>query len=296
MSRTVAVIQARLGSARLPDKVLMDVQGRPMLAHVIERAQAIRGVDRVIVAMPANEALQWGAMSWPDGVRRHWVEGDPADVLSRVWSAAYEADVILRLTGDCPLLAPDVAETALAAVTAQGVDYLGTTRPTLAVPDGMDVEVFTRAALETAHREATDPEDREHVTRYIWQRPTRFRLGRLAAVCETTCWRGDCPCGPCWALGLKLSVDTAEDLERVRGILARIPPWDFSMAATLRVCKELGLMPDLPLPAPLWRRLQDFLAGGKTGQLILHVHQGRVTRLELREVVGPREDSVVDSR
>ena len=246
---TIAIIQARLGSARLPGKVLADLVGRPLLAHVIERAQAIRGVDEVVLSVPHE----------PDWIRRGvlWTEqaigdvltivcaSDPADVLRRFYGVVSMPgamdDTIVRITGDCPLLAPDVAETALAAFHAQGVDYLGTTRPELAVPDGMDVEIFTRAALETAHQEATDPEDREHVTRFLWRQPERFKLGRMAAVCESRCWRGDCPYGPCWALGLKLSVDEMVDLERCRAVMARLVPWDFSMEATLKVAKEAGL-------------------------------------------------------
>ena len=242
---TVVVIQARLGSTRLPGKVLADLNGRPMLAHVVERARAIRGVDHVLVAVPSDDCIaiddalrDCGALVPPG-----WPPVPDADVLSRFAFAlaGRGAEIIIRLTGDTPLLAPDVAEQALAAFHAQHVDYLGTTRPTLAVPDGMDVEVFTRAALETAHREATDPEDREHVTRYLWRQPARFRLGVMAAVCQTTCWRGDCPCGPCWVLGLKLSVDTEEDLQRARAIHARIPPGDFSLGTTLTAAKEVGL-------------------------------------------------------
>lgn len=235
--RTIAIIQARLGSTRLPGKVLMDLGGKPMLVHVIERARAIWGVDDVRVAVPYEDAMEIiGRLHAAGEVRATVYPGHPTDVLDRFWWNVGHADIIMRLTGDCPLLAPEVAELALEsflspAARAHKMDYLGTTRPDTAhqYADGFDVEVISRAALEAAHREATG-KDREHVTSFIWRQPERFKIVGLKPELE---WA--------WMRDYKLSVDTQKDLDRVRAIHARIPAGNFSLAATLKAAKEVGL-------------------------------------------------------
>ena len=228
------VIQARMGSQRFPQKVLADLNGRPMLAHVVERARAIRGVDDVVLAVPHVDVEPIFAALAPlsDFVKPAIVSGPLHDVLGRFMVVVedYRPDVLVRLTGDCPIFSPALATFAL-SLQRDGYDYVSTTRPDPAsqYPDGFDVEVVTRAALETAHAEATG-DDREHVLSYVWARPARFRSYgmRRAPMYD-------------WARNLKLSVDTPEDLARVRAIHARIPPGDFSLGTTLTAAKEVGL-------------------------------------------------------
>ena len=208
--RCVAVIQARLGSTRLPGKALLDVAGRPMLSHVIERARAIPGVDGVVLATtvnPLDDALV-------DFARRGdipWVRGSENDVLDRfhVVVTEHPCDVIVRVTPDCPLLDPRVSGLVLAEYLRRepGVDYASNVHPPT-YPDGLDTEIFSRDALERAWREAALASDREHVTPYIWKNPDRFRLVNVTADADRS--------------GLRWTVDEKADLEFVRAVYARL--------------------------------------------------------------------------
>ena len=204
----VAIVQARMGSTRLPGKVLMDLAGRPMLAHVIHRAAAIHGVDQVVVATTTapqdqpilRQAPRWGAIPFA---------GSEADVLDRFYHAArsIQAAVIVRITADCPLLDPDVSSAVLAHFFRQEADYATNTQPPT-FPDGLDTEVLSFAALERAWREAVLPSEREHVTPYLWKHPDRFRLANLAASVDHA--------------ALRWTVDEPQDLAFVRAIYARL--------------------------------------------------------------------------
>jgi glutamate-1-semialdehyde 2,1-aminomutase/spore coat polysaccharide biosynthesis protein SpsF len=164
---TAAIIQARMGSSRLPGKVLADVAGKPMLKRVCERVARATGVDVVLVATstaPADDAVA-------DFCRREGVccyRGSEEDVLDRYFQAAREVkgDVIVRITADCPLIDPAVIDKVVDAFRRAGVDYAcNTLRRTY--PDGLDVEVFSAAALGRAWLEAAKPSEREHVTPYL---------------------------------------------------------------------------------------------------------------------------------
>jgi spore coat polysaccharide biosynthesis protein SpsF len=181
-ARTVAIVQARIGSSRLPGKVLLPLSGRSVLAHVIERAQTVPGVDAVWVATTVEardaaveaEALRAGAQVY---------RGSETDVLARYAEAADRAAaaVVIRITSDCPLLDPALVGEMLAWFRARAtggdapVDYLsnGLERR---YPRGLDAEIFTTAALALAHREARAPHEREHVTPFLYQHPERFRI------------------------------------------------------------------------------------------------------------------------
>lgn len=172
--RVVAIVQARVGSTRLPGKVLMPLAGRPMVAHVLERARAIRGVHAVVAAVPdlpvddplADICERSGALV---------VRGSSDDVLARYARAAVKsrADVVVRITADCPLLSPTVSAQVLDRF--EDCDYASNTL-TRTYPRGLDTEVFSAAALLAANEEASDSAEREHVTPFIYRRPDRFRL------------------------------------------------------------------------------------------------------------------------
>jgi len=216
--KTVCVIQARLGSTRLPGKVLMDICGKPMIQHVVERAQAIQGIDAVGITIPFSDYPAFSGFEWFDpffvGLRR------PEDVLGGYYSLAREmgADVIVRITGDCPLLCPDVSKFVLDEFWgAHGYDLYYNTAMNeggwIGI-DGLDTEVFTRDALDRAHREAIGLE-REHVTSYMRRTMKTLYVPGFSG-------------GECY----KLSVDTQKDLDFVRRIMARIPVGDYSWEAT----------------------------------------------------------------
>jgi len=198
---TLAIIQARLGSTRFPRKVLADLGGQTVIQRVYARAKEIKGVDYVIVAAPSLADAK--AMPVPRG---HAQAPDCAiaetDVLGRFALLATwcQPDTIIRLSGDCPCLDPVIAAQVLQLYHASGGDYAWNVAP--GYVDGEDVEVFSAALLAVANRQATDAYDREHVTPWM----------RRHVRVET--W----PPTPGRAAG-KTSIDTPEDLARVRVIL-----------------------------------------------------------------------------
>lgn len=176
--KTRAIIQARMGSTRLPGKVMRLLCGATVLAHVVRRVQACRLVDEVVVAtsnLPGDDIVAEEAQRAGVSVVRDSEE----DVLARVYEAARGADVIVRVTADCPLFDPKILEQMLERFyvlqSGRRVDYLSNTL-IRTFPVGLDAEVMTIEALERAHREATDPYEREHVTPYIYRHPERFVL------------------------------------------------------------------------------------------------------------------------
>lgn len=219
MPGVVCVVQSRMGSSRLPGKALKPISGRQMLAHVLDRAKRIGGVARVVLATSINannDPLTWIADDL--GVASH--RGDEHDVLGRfaTIAAQYDADTIIRLTGDCPLLDPAVAETVLRAFGLRGatVAYVSNDTTTSGFPDGTDVEIMTRSAILQADRAATSGPDREHVTRWIRRHMPTARVAHQ----QDLSW-------------LKLSVDCQEDLDRVRQVFGYLEDGDTSLAATV---------------------------------------------------------------
>ncbi len=208
--RVVVIVQARLGSTRLPGKTLADIEGRPMLAHVTERAQAIPGVTETVVATTTNP-LDEAIAAFACGAGLPCVRGSEEDVLDRFRLAAIErgAEVIVRVTADCPLLDPEVAGLVLDEyLDGPGeLDYVSNVHPPT-YPDGLDTEVFSREALEVAWREARIPSDREHVTSYIWRQPERFRLASVSG-------------GEDWSAH-RWTVDAEADLAFVRAVFASL--------------------------------------------------------------------------
>lgn len=147
--KTVAIIQARLGSSRLPAKVLLPLPtGRTVIEEVIHRAKQINGVDEVVVAIPEKDAA---ILERYISVR--CVKGSETDVLSRYWMAAKEAeaDVIVRITADCPMLNPTVCSEVVALRARSDVDYASNIWPARSFPQGFDCEVFTMDALQRAN-------------------------------------------------------------------------------------------------------------------------------------------------
>ena len=210
--KTVAIIQARLGSNRLPGKVLKPILGRPMLWHIVERVRAAPTISEVVVAVPdnpANEALRQFCADNQIAL----FAGSETDVLDRYYRAAqqFKADPVLRITADCPLADPKLIERLIQTYHGGGYDHIGVAsgagaqlRPEGRFPDGLDAECFGFSVLERAWHEATDPRDREHVTRYIWNNKETFLCGELTADLVYP--------------KLRLTVDHPEDFELVTKI------------------------------------------------------------------------------
>ena len=205
----IAIVQARLDSSRFPNKVLADINGKPMIVHVLERAKQITGVDLVVAAIPSGDTRLEKVIR-EAGV--YPVLGDEQDVLSRFMDATKgrNVDTVMRLTGDCPALNPDVASKTLELFLANRpqIDYASNDTLTSGYPDGWDVEVFSMDALEQAHALAK-PSEREHVTTWM-----KKNLSCITLKADTP-WTGP-----------KLSVDTEEELavvaEYLRGTLINV--------------------------------------------------------------------------
>jgi len=176
----VAIVQARMGSSRLPGKVLLSLHGEPMLARVINRLRRAAQVDSVLVATttaPGDDPI----VEWCHAARCACFRGSEENVLERYVLAARgaKADAIVRVTSDCPLIDPGVVDEVVGHFLAgqPGLDYVCNFYPLRTYPRGLDAEVFQRTALERVFRDATDQVSREHVTAYFYHHPEQFHLG-----------------------------------------------------------------------------------------------------------------------
>ena len=174
--KTVAIIQARMGSTRLPGKIALELGGKSMLERVVERASAIEGVDQVVVAtstLPADDRVV--ALAKLAGVPCS--RGSEDDVLSRYHAAAKEhaADEVIRITADCPLLDPAVSSRVVVAYREEAPDYASNVLERT-FPRGLDTEILGFDVLDRAFYQASDKSDREHVTLYVWRQPEMFDL------------------------------------------------------------------------------------------------------------------------
>lgn len=207
--RTVAIIQARVGSTRLPGKVLLDLCGKTVLGRVVERASRMTRIKDMVVAtsnLESDDAVE-------DECRRLGVacfRGSEDDVLDRFRGAAEAlgAEQCVRITADCPLIDPQVSDDIVAQFEAADppVDYASNKIPQ-SFPRGLDTEVFTREALERSARWAKKPYHRTHVTAYMYQTPELFTLLSVVSDVDRADWR--------W------TIDTPEDLAFVRSVYER---------------------------------------------------------------------------
>lgn len=168
--KVVAIIQARMGSTRLPGKMMKDISGKPLVQHIIERVSYSKMIDDVIVATTLKQEddiiIDLCSKIGTKGFR-----GSENDVLDRFYQCAkkFEADIIVRITGDCPFVDPDIIDMSINHFLNHDCDYASTAYPEPSFPDGLDVEVFSFKALEIAWKEAGLPSEREHVLPYIWK-------------------------------------------------------------------------------------------------------------------------------
>jgi spore coat polysaccharide biosynthesis protein SpsF len=225
---TLAIIQARVGSRRLPGKVLAEVAGRPLLWYVVRRAQLALRVDQVVVAIPDTTedlAIADLCAAWDVPC----VTGPEHDVLARYqlilerWQP--RPDLVVRITADCPLIDPDVIDATIGALEPDKIWASNVRRRTW--PDGLDVEVLRPTTLRWLADFAREPGDREHVT------PRLYR--------EVSCWNaGSFYEAPLNMGHLRWTVDVQVDLDWVRQVYTALP-WDARWAAVLLQSGGLGL-------------------------------------------------------
>lgn len=182
MTKAVAIIQARMDSSRLPGKVLKDLSGKAVLQWCVDAARATSGIDRVVVAT-SDEANDNAIADYCKENKIDCYRGNKDNVLERMVRAGqlFDADIVMRLTADCPLLDPDICGAVLYLLQQEKCDYASNVEP-VSWPDGVDCEVMTLKALETALDKATSKFDKEHVTAYIQAHQNEFKTRNLSCL------------------------------------------------------------------------------------------------------------------
>lgn len=225
-----AIVQARMGSTRLPGKALLDIHGQAMLWHVVRRVEHTPMVDTTLVAT-SREKRDDAIAALCGNENIPCFRGSESDVLERFYHAAQwiGADHVIRITSDCPLVDPEVVGRVIGMCVEEGCDYVSNVLE-LSFPHGLDAEAFTMLALERAHREAKLPSEREHVTPYIWKNAERFSLRAVRNGEDLA--------------HLRWTVDELEDMVFARAIYGHLyrPGQVFSMAD---VCALLAERPEL---------------------------------------------------
>ncbi|GAB5522333.1 MAG: hypothetical protein Roseis2KO_02050 [Roseivirga sp.] len=258
--KTVAIVQARMGSMRLPGKVMKPVKGVPLMGTLLERLSRSLAVDEIIVATSEgdkNEPL----VKYASDLGYRSFQGSESDVLDRYYQAAVmaEADVVVRITGDCPLVEPNLVDEVLAFYKSSGADIVSNAKiPTY--PDGLDIAVFSFAALKKAHSQATAPDEREHVTLHLYNND-EFKKAYYKHDTDHSDKR--------W------TVDEAEDFEVVKNVLEHFYPRnDFDwkeviqleeerpelFAANKHLIRNEGAR--LGTGQKLWKRAKSLIPGG----------------------------------
>ncbi len=209
---TAAIIEARMTSTRLPGKVLLPILGRPTLELLVERLRRSRRIDQVIVATTVNrtdDAIEAAARRVGAGCFR----GSEHDVLDRVLKAAkaHGTELIVEVTGDCPLIDPETVDRVVDAFLQGDCDYASNVLKRT-YPRGLDVQAFPTAVLDEVARLTSDPVDHEHVSLYIYSHPEKFRLRSVESGL------------PEKFLPLRLTVDTPEDFALIRAVYEALYP------------------------------------------------------------------------
>lgn len=235
MTKSVAIIQARMGSTRLNGKVLMNIQGYPMLWHVIERVKQIELIDEIIVATSENSNDDPLAL-YLTSIGMHFFRGNENNVLERFYQAAYlcGAETIVRLTGDNPLIDPHIADQTIAYFYNSGFRYVSNIQQPsgkCTFPVGIVCEVFTFELLEETHRQAREDYEKEHVTPYMY-----FNQDSIG------CYSNDVDLSK-----YRFTVDTMEDSQHVKAIYSHFfkGKHDFYLDDIIRFVKkhpEIALM------------------------------------------------------
>lgn len=207
--KTVVIVQARMTSTRLPGKVLKEIMGKPLLEYQMERLRHIKSVDEIVIATTINDTDQ-PIVDFCERLSVSYFRGSEEDVLARYHGAAekYNADVVVRVTSDCPVIDPAVCEEAITYFMKihDQYDYVRLEQ----YPRGLDAEVLSFKVLDECFREATEKPDREHVTPFIYRQLERYRVKHMTCNEDYSHHR--------W------TVDTPEDLELVKRIIEGLYP------------------------------------------------------------------------
>jgi len=258
--KVVAIVQARMGSTRLPNKVMRPIMGVPMIELLLARLAKAAQIDEIVLATSTDERNQL-LVQHVSNLGYRCVQGSEHDVLDRYWAAAQlvQADVVVRITGDCPLIDSVLVDKVIEEFKLAGVDYVSNTSPA-SYPDGLDVEVFSVEALGRAWRESQNPFDREHVTPYL-RKPGYFKTAAVINDVDLSDYR--------W------TVDEISDFEVVSAVYEYFTPdiyfsWtdvrDLQQAkpsifaANQQLCRNEGAL--MGTGQKLWKRAKQVIPGG----------------------------------
>ena len=226
--RIVSTIEARIGSTRLPEKTRKEIVGKPMLELLIERLKRARKIDEIVVAT-TTEPEDKVITELAERVGVKWFRGSSEDVLDRVLQAAkaYKADIIVEMTGDNPLLDPELVDEAISLYLKGNYDYVSNAIKET-YPDGLNVQVFSVKVLDEVARITNDPADRENVSLYIYEHPEKYWLYNMGAPPEYH------------HPEYRWTVDTEEDFRFVKAIYENLyyKKPDFSLADIMQLLKE----------------------------------------------------------
>jgi spore coat polysaccharide biosynthesis protein SpsF len=229
MNKIVAIIQARMGSSRLPGKVLMEICGEPMLSWVIKRAGKATLINQIIVAT-TTETIDDAIEQYCHQNHIICFRGSSADVLDRYYQAAtlYQADVIVRLTADCPLIDPSLIDSTVTAFLDSSAEFAANRLPPpfkRTYPIGLDVEVVSMVALERAWKESTVLYEREHVLPYLYEIKDRFKVLTINNDVDYGAYR--------W------TVDTQQDLVFIQSLVEKFGcRMDFSWKDVIKLLEN----------------------------------------------------------
>ncbi|WP_078378901.1 cytidylyltransferase domain-containing protein [Sutcliffiella halmapala] len=208
--KVAAIIQARMGSSRLPGKILKTINGKTLLEYQIERVRQAKAINQIIIATTVKESEE-PILKLCKEMKIEYYRGSEEDVLSRYYETAqkFGVDVIVRLTSDCPIIDPEVIDKVVNYYidNRKEVDYVSNTLERT-YPRGMDTEVFSFKALKKAYNEAILPWEKEHVTAYFYNNPNFFILRGIKSDQDYQSYR--------W------TVDTEEDFQLIRNILCEL--------------------------------------------------------------------------
>lgn len=201
-----AIIQARCGSTRFPNKVFADIDGRPLLWHVVKRLYFAKKIDEVIIAT-TDSSKDDKIDEWCKDNKINCYRGSENDVLKRYYSASqvYPSDVVVRITADDPFKEPSVIDQVITKLIDEKLDIVTNNLPP-SFPEGLDCEAFTSNILEKAENETKDAFEREHVTQFFYHNPSRFKVGNVSNIENLS--------------SLRWTIDTDADYEMVKAIYA----------------------------------------------------------------------------
>ena len=225
----VGIIQARMGSSRLPGKMLKKISGKYLIQHVLDQVKYAKRIDKILLASTISEQDK-ELHKVVSNLGYDTFAGSEDDLLDRHYQAArkFNAEIIVRITGDCPLIDPGIIDKVIQAFLDNNCDYCSNIHPPT-YPDGLDVEVFSFWALEKAWKEAKLKSEREHVTPYIWKNADKFRLVNVRADEDLS--------------NIRITVDEEEDLKLFEKLLSRINKSPIYLEDVLNVIKsEPGLL------------------------------------------------------